>query len=659
MWNRSSSRSAALERAAAQLSGQRLSAKSHVVKRNELQEYMGTLSLKSGTLLSTVKNMNDISSDESETKPQDGVHDTSDNRRIKEEPAMGVGSRFLKKAPPRDSLSAAVSKAAAGSSVSTWQSRSRSVALSRLALIEDRIRSRKQAASAPATSLRVPDEASAVSPPSSDDLGAWGSRFLKQRTARQEPKIIPPGSLAPSHVRFINDGASLCSDEEDVENSLEGSCDSEDSLLEVSCSVSQKGVEGKVLGKTFIKSSTKLQVGSPPSIKDKPPSPLTPRWGLQELRSASLHPQGGLPQTVRSATVEDSLSPSPPTSLPTTHSPAKTTSPRIKFSRASTSSDSAHGDIRSLEELFVRSPSSSDSFSGRTTPLEEFRINIMSLDDLLPNFGKPETDREEKTTVVQKVTKDAELPSRSLDARDSSETANEDGIRPVEEDYESDFESEIKTESDGGVCDASDLHGDSDVSTGSKGQAVSHSERDHSLQRSGEESLQSESHKYRESSEKSNWGSFSRSASRSGAISPPRIKGRNAREAATQTQPGGTSYHCDTAALGPSIGMSYADPTPVASHIISAEALEALTAYSPALFALNDMLRQQLTLTRQFVEASRHLHTSALQSLEPVENHYTTLEETREFIKRHRSPKLTVKEAMKDVLQEMRNYHYL
>nr|XP_023699683.1 uncharacterized protein C19orf44 homolog [Paramormyrops kingsleyae]XP_023699684.1 uncharacterized protein C19orf44 homolog [Paramormyrops kingsleyae] len=654
MWNRSGSRSAALERATRQLSGQRLSARSHVVKRNELQEYMNALSLKSGTLLprqSAVKHLSDISSDESEIKPQDGESDTSDNRYIKEEPAMGVGSRFLKKPPPVTVSPPTASKAAAASSVSVWQGRSRSVALSRLAVIEDRIRSRKQAASAPAASLPVPGEATAVSPSSSDDLSARGSRFLKERTAQQEPKIAPPRNLPSSHVRFINDGASLCSDEEDMENLLGGSCDSEGSLLKESRSASQKGVEGK---KTFIKSSTKLQAASPPSIEDKPPSPLSPSGGLQELPSASLHPRGGPPHTARSATVEGSLSPSPPT----THSPERTTSPRIRFSRTTVSSDSAHSDIRSLEGLFVRNPSSSDSFSGRTTPSEEYRINVMSLDDLLPDFGRPETDREEKTKVVQKVT-NAELPSRGLDVRDSRETANEDEIRPAEEDYESDFESEIKTESVGGVCDASDLHGDSDVSTGSKGQDVSHSERDRRLQRSAKESLQSESHKYRESSEKSNWSSFSRSASRSGTISPPRIKGRNAREAATQTQPDGTSYPCGTAALGPSVGMSYADPTPVASHVVSAEALEALTAYSPALFALNDMLRQQLALTRQFVEASRHLRTSALQSLEPAEYRYTTLEETREFIKHHRSPKLTVEEALKDVLQEMRSYHYL
>ena len=58
--------------------------------------------------------------------------------------------------------------------------------------------------------------------------------------------------------------------------------------------------------------------------------------------------------------------------------------------------------------------------------------------------------------------------------------------------------------------------------------------------------------------------------------------------------------------------------------------VSALSAYSPAVFALNDMLRQQLSLTRHFVQANRYLHSSLLQTLEPADYAYTTLEGTKE-----------------------------
>ncbi len=61
---------------------------------------------------------------------------------------------------------------------------------------------------------------------------------------------------------------------------------------------------------------------------------------------------------------------------------------------------------------------------------------------------------------------------------------------------------------------------------------------------------------------------------------------------------------------------------------LSALSLAALTSYSPSVLALNDMLRQQLQLTTQFVDSHKRLHQAYVRNLEP--NYmYTTLEDTK------------------------------
>ena len=52
-----------------------------------------------------------------------------------------------------------------------------------------------------------------------------------------------------------------------------------------------------------------------------------------------------------------------------------------------------------------------------------------------------------------------------------------------------------------------------------------------------------------------------------------------------------------------------------------------MTSYSPSVLALNDLLRQQLQLTQQFVTNTRRLHEFYVNSLQ-ADHSYTTLQDT-------------------------------
>ncbi|KAG7264178.1 hypothetical protein CRUP_009732 [Coryphaenoides rupestris] len=297
----------------------------------------------------------------------------------------------------------------------------------------------------------------------------------------------------------------------------------------------------------------------------------------------------------------------------------------------------------------------------------------MSLDDLAPVFTAETTGRQQE-------------PKPHNHQWTPPPTGVEDEERWEEEeaaaDYQSDFESSsVRTEraSSTGSLISEHLGGGSDQDQDKRKKSKEGDVSEVSTYRDGSSWEEGGDHRnddpYGSSfSDRSSQASEARSGrshgsstwSTSGTLTPSsprrsRAPRRPGREAATQTQRDPLSYawSAGMAVLGPTVGMGSVDPTPVATHTVGAEALEALTAYSPAVFALNDMLRQQLGMTRQFVQASRRLHHSAVQGLGSADHTYTTLEDTKQFIRKHRPPKLTMEQALEEVLQEMRDYHYI
>ncbi|XP_026775791.3 uncharacterized protein C19orf44 homolog isoform X1 [Pangasianodon hypophthalmus] len=625
MWNRGGIRSSALERAKAQLSGQRVT-NSRALRDDQRRD---VLSASFGKAQLPLHGLSDLSSDTESEKQDYPAHPSKIVTHFVEpveQFGMGGGSRFLKKSANRPS-------SADPSEVKFIPQRgSQSVALSRLTLIEDRIRNRRNDKLGIDTGA---DIKSGLSVQSSSELSAAdGSHFLKKKAStpkglKESERPHADSYTAPAHsVSHMQKGVSVDSDEEDMRRLLGESFESSDGVK----GMRQTETSPQQTVKTYRKSSKEIVMPAP-EHKEK-----------QRVQSAF------------TAQHHKSPSPSPPSSR-------KVSSPSRPFSQragltSSLSSAPDHSEIRSLEELFPIACNHDDTQSERSVLSDDFKLNVMTLDDLAPD-----------TLDIAGLSKEkSDASPRKLGVASAGEILH----KPEDESawYETDFESEIQSEAQS-VDDISEhLSGGNEHSfVASEPQSQSHSaksnsEDDYTL---SEKPSKPTSVRYSRSesslsqSRGSDTPSYSSDATHTHTNPQSPSVRRLKKDATVQTQAEGLAYmwSSDQAVLGPSVGMSYVDPTPVASHMISAEAVEALTAYSPAVFALNDMLRQQLTLTRSFIQSSRHLHQAMLESLGPAEYRYTTLEDTKEFIRCNRPPKLTMEDALEEVMQEMRDYHYI
>ncbi|XP_059725986.1 uncharacterized protein C19orf44 homolog [Haemorhous mexicanus] len=319
--------------------------------------------------------------------------------------------------------------------------------------------------------------------------------------------------------------------------------------------------------------------------------------------------------------------------------------------------ESDRSEIKSLDELFSEGADAEDPSS---SSLKYFGLNIMSLDDLAP-------DTTSKAAELKQKGKDIQF------TQESNKYVKKDTLL-VEEDQAALKMTSAITVSDSSQEEVEKCVSEAEISEHLSGVSLDFPPHKQDYLNQNESTLNSE---YSEDFERSlsatdreSVDGHSESCRCSGAhpssgsspLVTPEQHRRGHHVAVTETavQTAEPPFSCcwakanPAAVLGAPVGTTYIDPVPIASHVISMDAVEALTAYSPSVLVLHTMCKQHLMLTQQFVENVHHLHTALVESLEHEKFHYHTLEEAKEYIKNHKSPPLTIEQALEEVQREPR-----
>nr|XP_020465756.1 uncharacterized protein C19orf44-like isoform X1 [Monopterus albus] len=607
--------------------------------------------------------------------------DKDSNKDLRPHSSLGRGgSRFLKKVPPAaiNSSQSPVSKSQMEQMTepryaSPSQHSSQTAVLNRLAQIESRIRSHKQpheqARQGPKPAHTLTSELEISLPPevvsqsmeasvpvsaqSSSDQSLKGKRFLKSKAAAASGSSKGPDAgvmfrprAASAAVPLVGlktksmTAVSLESDEEDMRKLLGDLSDSTDNSFLRQEKLSSRKQPNKMMRKGSHKvCSTPPPAAVPPpsSSNSAPPhSSASPSHRSSPFRFTGQAQAHFSPSVLSPSTSPPSVSPSPPD---THNSPQRTGSPR-----RSLSSTPVFGEVLSLEELFPVGPASEDAHSEMSlVSSEEFKVNVMMLDDLVPVAVGFTEDTREKEREARHSPPVPGSPSRyqQLSRLKEEEQQQQEEEEEEEENvlhYQSDFESASQV--------SEHLQGDEEAAASEALDSTSQqkTEDDYSCTFSDTSisgTSQTSGHSQIARSFSRNRGSRS-SVSHGSRTSPQQPRRRASarkvlREAAVQTQPGTLAYPWLTgeATSGPALYTTYMNPMPVAAYILSAETVEALSTYNPAVYVLTEMLKQQLAMTRQFIESSSHRHSSLVQSLGPPNYRYTTLEDTKEYIRKH------------------------
>ncbi|KAM4807931.1 uncharacterized protein C19orf44 homolog [Rhinophrynus dorsalis] len=637
MLTRGGLRSSALARAQAQLSGKRVPLQPKD-SNDELKEYMNALNKKASALKlsqQSVADLSDFSAEEQETERYKGSDSPLQ--------APHTHSRFLKKKQVHEEKtweaknSGTTDKkiASVPSLVPVQSKMPTSAALKKLAEIENRHRLRRLEvdASENDSDLRISDERP-FSAKSSSDLSARGTIFLKKNSNIKGPEYeMPKGGLVGWGKPAESKRVTMESEDEEIRHLFGSSVEmSEDSdrwwKLPKPPRTPSPPSKGSPC-RNLHRSPSALGFSSPrrPSSRffSRTPSPPSHRASRVAHRTRSLSRMG-------------SRSPSPSIRSSLTNP----SSPRARLGRQSRTPLSQRSDLKSLDELFSRTEDVSSASSN------DFKINILSLDDLAPV-----ADTEEAKKVSDGLLKmgDRKLLFATQDEEPSHHKRAELLIQQASI-SEEESAAEVQTEKHEASEISEDLHHDSpssheDHSLGtlqenSVNSAYSEDfDSVHSVaSETGQESDSSSSLKSTSSTERQR----STNRSFSHTSKPRRTKrwGENVqrvimREMAVQTSEPGFTYYWPQANCGLGHPPPFVEPVQIASHVVTPEQIEALTTYSPMALVLNDMLKQQLFLTQTFVDMARQHHLSTVKSLEAEMYQYTTLEDTKEYLRHQRS----------------------
>ncbi|TRZ08770.1 hypothetical protein HGM15179_018335 [Zosterops borbonicus] len=455
---------------------------------------------------------------------------------------------------------------------------------------------------------------------SGDEGGARGKKCWKNYgttsgngTCRDD---CPENIQSPKRNVTVQQQLDLDSDREEMKE-----------LMESSLGFSSGNGNQKVLSKTPVPSGS-----APPFPKEVSPAELSQTSSLHDKDS-----EKSVFGRVKDNTVKAAL-------------------PKAGYTKQRQESlESDRSEIKSLDELFSKGTDAEDPTS--SSSLKNFRLNILSLDDLAPDITSEAAELKQKGKDIQFAQESNEYVKKDTLLVEDNQAALKmtSAVTGVSDSSKEDVEKCISeaeiSEHLSGVSSDFPAHKQDFLNQNERTLNSEYSEDfESSLSRTDKESVEGRA------------GSCTRSGAQPSPVSSPLIPQEQqslghrvtVTEAAVQTAEPPPFTYCwakanPSAVLGPAAGTSYVDPVPIASHAISMDAVEALTAYSPSVLVLHAMCKQHLMLTQQFVENVHHLHTSLVESLEHEKFHYHTLEEAKEYIKNHKSPPLTIEQALEEI----------